>query len=95
VTAGAAAALLGTSPVVLRLREERFGDPVPERGADGQRRYHPEGVTVLRDALSRELSIASAVTEVRRMQPIHRAPGPRPADRPRVAVSRHTPEEPL
>jgi hypothetical protein len=95
VTAEAAAALLGTSPVVLRLWEERFGYPVPGRDADGHRRYHPEGMTALRDALSREVSVASAITEDRRVQLIGRGRSPRPADRDGVAVAPRTPEEPL
>ena len=95
MTAEAAAALLGTSPVVLRLWEERFGYPVPERDADGHQRYHPEGMTAARDASSREVSVASAITEARRVRPIRRGRGPRPADRDGVAVAPKTPGEPL
>jgi hypothetical protein len=68
MTAESAAALLGTSPLILDLWQERFGYPVPECSGDGQRLY-PDGMMhALRDALSRELSIASAITEARRVQ---------------------------
>jgi hypothetical protein len=68
VTAEAAAALLGTSPLILSLWEERFGYPVPARFANGQRVYPRKMMIALRDALSSELSIASAITEARRMR---------------------------
>jgi hypothetical protein len=68
VNAESAAALLGTSTAVLCLWEERFGFPVPERAADGQRLYRDETMIALHDALNRELSIASAITEARRAQ---------------------------
>lgn len=65
MTAEAAAALLGTSTTILSLWEERFGFPVRESAADG-RRFYPDGAMIaLREALSRELSIASAITEAR------------------------------
>jgi DNA-binding transcriptional MerR regulator len=63
MTADAAAALLGTNPTTLNLWEERFGYPVPVRSGDGQRLYPDEMMIALRDALSRELSIASAITK--------------------------------
>jgi DNA-binding transcriptional MerR regulator len=66
VTAESAAALLGTSPLILSLWEERFGYPVPERGTDGQRLYADEAMLALRDALSHELSIAAAIRRARR-----------------------------
>jgi hypothetical protein len=68
VNAESAAALLGTSTAILSLWEERFGFPVPERAADGQPLYPDEMMIALRDALGRELSIASAITEARRSQ---------------------------
>jgi DNA-binding transcriptional MerR regulator len=68
LTAEAAAALLGTSTAILSLWEERFGFPVPDRTADGQPLYPDEMMIALRDALGRELSIASAITEARRAQ---------------------------
>jgi DNA-binding transcriptional MerR regulator len=67
MTAEAAAALLGTSITNLKVWEERFGYPVLERAADGQRLYPDEVMIALRDALSRKLSIASAITEARRV----------------------------
>ena len=67
VTPDAAAALLGTSPTILSLWEERFGYPVPVRSGDGQRLYPDEMMIALRDALDRELSIASAITQARRV----------------------------
>jgi DNA-binding transcriptional MerR regulator len=67
VTAEAAAALLGTSTTNLKVWEERFGYPVLERAADGQRLYSDEVMIALRDALSRKLSIASAITEARQI----------------------------
>jgi DNA-binding transcriptional MerR regulator len=66
VTAEAAAALLGTSPTILSLWEERFGYPVHERSHDGQRLYADEMMLALRDALSRELSIPAAIHQARR-----------------------------
>lgn len=66
MTADAAAALLGTSPRILSLWEERFGYPVPERAADGQRLYADEAMLALRDALSREWSIPAAISRARR-----------------------------
>jgi DNA-binding transcriptional MerR regulator len=68
MTAQAAAQLLGTSPTTLSLWEQRFGYPVPVRSADGQSLYAEEAMIALRDALSRELSIASAITKARRVQ---------------------------
>jgi DNA-binding transcriptional MerR regulator len=70
VTADAAAALLGTSTAILGVWEERFGFPVPLRSDDGQRLYPDEMMIALRHALSRRLSVASAITEVREMQAI-------------------------
>ena len=67
MTADAAAALLGTSPNTLDLWEERFGYPVPMRSGNGQRLYPEEMMIALRDALSRELSIASAIVKARRV----------------------------
>jgi DNA-binding transcriptional MerR regulator len=69
VTAEAAAALVGTSTTILGLWEERFGFPVPVRCHDGQRVYPDEAMIALRVALGRTLSVASAITEARRMQP--------------------------
>ena len=66
MTADAAAALLGTSPMILSLWEERFGYPVLERSADGQRLYADEAMLALHDALSRELSITAAISQARR-----------------------------
>ena len=69
MTAEAAAALLGTSTTILSLWERRFGFPGPERSLGGQPLY-PDVMMALRDALSRELSIASAITEARRVRPV-------------------------
>jgi DNA-binding transcriptional MerR regulator len=69
VTAEAAAALLGTSTTMLGVWEERFGFPVPVRSDDGQRTYPDEMMIALHLALSRQLSVASAITEARQMQP--------------------------
>lgn len=77
MTAEAAAALLGTSTTILGVWEERFGFPVPVRCDDGQRLYPDEAMIALRIALGRTLSVASAITEARRMQP-HGARTPRP-----------------
>lgn len=71
MTADAAAALLGTSLTTLSLWEERFGYPVPVRAGDGQRLYPDEMMMALRDALTRELSIASAITKTRRLHRKH------------------------
>jgi len=69
VTAEAAAALLGTSTTILTAWEERFGFPVPVPSEDGQPLYQDEVMIALRIALGRTLSVASAITEARRMQP--------------------------
>jgi DNA-binding transcriptional MerR regulator len=66
LNAESAAALLGTTPDTLRLWEERFGYPVPAADVDGKPRYAAHVVLVLREALDRELSIASAIEEARR-----------------------------
>jgi DNA-binding transcriptional MerR regulator len=68
VTSEAAAALLGTSTAILGVWEERFGFPVPVRSDDGQRLYPDDVMIALRIALGRTLSVASAITEARRMQ---------------------------
>ena len=67
MTAEVAAAMLGTSTTILSLWEKRFGYPAPIRGADGQWLYPDEEMISLRDALSRELSIASAITRTRQV----------------------------
>ncbi|HKO26485.1 MAG TPA: hypothetical protein VJU80_03440, partial [Solirubrobacteraceae bacterium] len=58
-----------TSTTILGVWEERFGFPVPVRCDDGQRLYPDEAMIALRAALGRTLSVASAITEARRMQP--------------------------
>jgi DNA-binding transcriptional MerR regulator len=68
MTAHAAAQLLGTSATTLSLWEQRFGYPVAVRSVDGQSLYADEAMIALRDALGRELSIASAITKARRGQ---------------------------
>jgi DNA-binding transcriptional MerR regulator len=94
VNADAAAALLGTTPVVLSLWEERFGYPVPVSRNDGQRLYPKDMMVELRDALSRGLSIASAITEARRTQPEREATTEVRADlRHRVFALLENPEE--
>lgn len=65
MTADAAAALLGTSTTILMLWEKRFGYPVPEQTDDGKTLYADETMTALNEALSRELSIAAAISRVR------------------------------
>ena len=89
MTADAAAALLGTSTAILAQWEERFGYPVPMRSGDGQRLYPEEMVIALRDALSRELSIAAAITQARR----RRRPGEPDGGRGRFGGRHHNPEE--
>jgi hypothetical protein len=68
MTAEAAAALLGTSPTILNLWEKRFGYPVPMPSSDGLSQYPDEEMRALHDALSRELSIPSAIRQARRLQ---------------------------
>jgi DNA-binding transcriptional MerR regulator len=65
VTAEAAAALIGTSPTILALWEQRFGYPVPEHTDDGRRLYADEAMIALRDALSCQLSIPAAIGHAR------------------------------
>jgi hypothetical protein len=93
LTAETAAALLGTSTTILSLWEERFGYPVPEPSADGQRLYPDEMMIALRDALGRELSIASAITEARRVQSIRPRWRGRTRARGRLARRPETSEE--
>jgi DNA-binding transcriptional MerR regulator len=69
VNAEAAAALLGTTTAILSVWERRFGFPVPVRSDDGQRLYPEEAMIALRNALGRQLSVASAITEARGIQP--------------------------
>jgi DNA-binding transcriptional MerR regulator len=90
VTAETAAALLGTSTAMLGVWEERFGFPVTVRSEDGQRLYPDEMMIALRIALGRTLSVASAITEVRRMHPS--APAP-PSAQLSAAMSLEKPEE--
>lgn len=70
MTAETAAALLGTSTAILSAWEERFGFPVPVRSGDGQSLYPDEMMIALHDALGRQWSVASAITEARGMQPM-------------------------
>jgi DNA-binding transcriptional MerR regulator len=96
VTAEAAAALLGTSTTILGVWEERFGFPVPVRSGDGQRVYPDEVMIALRIALGRQLSVASAISEARRMQPIDpRTPSRQTSLRARFDHAREKPEEAL
>jgi hypothetical protein len=76
VTPEAAAELLRTSPMTLGLWEERFGYPVPVRSAVGEPMYCENMMVALRDALRRELSISSAISEARRVEPAHRGAHP-------------------
>jgi DNA-binding transcriptional MerR regulator len=69
MNAEAAAALLGTTTAILSVWEQRFGFPVPVRSDDGQRLYPEEVMIALRNALGRQLSVASAITEARGVQP--------------------------
>jgi DNA-binding transcriptional MerR regulator len=94
VTAEAAAALLGTSTTILGVWEERFGFPVPVRSDDGQRLYPDEMMIALCVALGRTLSVASAITEARRMQPGgHPTTWGQTSVRDRYGMSREKPEE--
>lgn len=94
MTAEAAAALLETSTRILGVWEERFGFPVPVRSDDGQRLYPDEMMIALRIALDRGFSVASAITEARRMQPGgHPAPSSQTSVRNRFGISSEKPEE--
>ena len=94
MTAEAAAALLGTSTTILGVWEERFGFPVPVRSDDGQRLYPDEMMIALRIALGRTFSVASAITEARRMQRGgHPIPWGQTSIRDRCGVSAEKPEE--
>jgi hypothetical protein len=66
MTREAAALVLGTSPAVLTLWEQRFGYPVARRAADGRVTYPDYMVIALRDALTREASIAAAISQARK-----------------------------
>jgi DNA-binding transcriptional MerR regulator len=69
VNAEAAAALLGTTTAILSAWEQRFGFPVAVRSDDGQRLYPEEVMIALRNALGRQLSVVSAITEARGIEP--------------------------
>jgi DNA-binding transcriptional MerR regulator len=60
-----AAALLSVSPNTLREWERRFGYPKPLRSPGKHRHYTEAEITELREALSRGLSISSAVSVAR------------------------------
>lgn len=66
MTADAAAALLGTSPSILTLWEERFGYPVADRTNDGERRYAEATMLALSEALRHQSSISAAISHARR-----------------------------
>ncbi len=94
MTAEAAAALLGTNTTILGVWEKRFGFPVPVRSSDGQRLYPDEMMIALGIALGRTLSVASAITEARRMQPgSHAIPWGQTSVRDGSACRRRNPEE--
>ena len=94
MTAEAAAALLGTSTTILGVWEERFGFPVPVRSDDGQRLYPDEMMIALCIALGRTLSVASAITEARRMPPAgHTTPWGQTNVRDGCGMSREKSEE--
>ena len=94
MTAEAAAALLGTSTTILGAWEKRFGFPVPVHSDDGQRLYPDEMMIALCIALGRTLSVASAITEARRMQPGgHPTLWDQTSVRDRCGMSREKPEE--
>jgi MerR HTH family regulatory protein len=86
MTAEAAAAMLGTSTTILSLWEKRFGYPSPVRAADGQWLYADDEMISLRDALNRELSIASAITSTRQAHSDRCAHGP-------LGTPHHSPQE--
>jgi DNA-binding transcriptional MerR regulator len=69
----AAAALLGITPQILNLWEQRFGYPRPVRYEGGEPLYQDEMMVELRDALDRELSICSAVIKAQGARAAHRA----------------------
>jgi len=61
LTTEQAAGLLGVSSDVLRGWEHRFGYPCTRSSADGERIYVYWHIAALRDALTRGLSITSAI----------------------------------
>jgi hypothetical protein len=69
VNAEAAAALVGTTTAILSAWEQRFGFPVAVRSDDGQPLYPEEAMIALRNALGRQLSVVSAITEARGIEP--------------------------
>jgi hypothetical protein len=56
-----AAGLLGVSSDVLRMWEDRFDYPCARACADGERIYVYGQIAALREALTRELSVTSAI----------------------------------
>jgi DNA-binding transcriptional MerR regulator len=65
LTIGEAATRLHTTPSTIRSWEQRLGYPVPTRSPSGRRLYDEREVALLGDALSRGLSISSAIRQVR------------------------------
>jgi DNA-binding transcriptional MerR regulator len=61
----AAAELVGVTPRILSLWEQRFGYPKPVRRRRGEALYPDEMMVALRDLLGTELSVSSAVTKAR------------------------------
>lgn len=61
LTSEQAAGLLGVSSDVLRGWEHRFDYPCARACADGERIYGYGQIAALRDALTRELSVTSAI----------------------------------
>jgi DNA-binding transcriptional MerR regulator len=68
LTTEQAAGLLGVSADVLRRWEDRFDYPRAKASADGERIYVYWQIAALRDALTRELSITSAIRAAARAQ---------------------------
>jgi hypothetical protein len=68
LTTEQAAGLLGVSSDVFRRWEDRFDYPRAKASADGERIYVYWQIAALRDALTRELSITSAIRAAARAQ---------------------------
>jgi DNA-binding transcriptional MerR regulator len=64
LTIGEAAARLHSSPSTIRSWEQRLGYPIPERSRSGRRLYDESDIALLSDALSRGLSISSAIRQI-------------------------------
>jgi len=74
LTIGEAAARLHTTPSTIRSWEQRLGYPTPGRSHSGRRLYDEAEIELLGDALSRGLTISSAIRHIQEQTASHTTP---------------------